>query len=109
MRRRVIAGISATAFTIVMAAGAAAPAFATKPTPGDLTHKVTFCHATHSETNPYVIITTDKIGVLQAHIAHQDLEDAWPSFEYWDENGEVATFDGHTVPGAPGDCGGVIG
>ena len=46
-------------------------------------HKVTYCHATHSETNPYVIITTDKVAVLMANQNHQDLEDVMTAFGWW--------------------------
>jgi hypothetical protein len=36
--------------------------------------KVTICHATGSETNPYVLITVDE-HALNAHMSHQDGED----------------------------------
>ena len=36
------------------------PALATKPDP---LHKVTICHRTHSETNPYVVETVDEASV----------------------------------------------
>jgi hypothetical protein len=40
--------------------------------------KVTLCHATGSETNPYVIITISK-NALDAHLRHQDGEDIYPA------------------------------
>jgi hypothetical protein len=40
--------------------------------------KVTLCHATHSETNPYVEITISE-RALNAHRAHQDGEDIVPA------------------------------
>ena len=36
--------------------------------------KVTICHATGSETNPYVLITVDE-HALKAHMSHQDGQD----------------------------------
>ena len=41
-------------------------------------HKTTICHATHSETNPYVTITVDD-HALTAHRNHQDGEDIIPA------------------------------
>lgn len=44
--------------------------------------KVTYCHATHSEMNPFVAVTTSKVAVLRAHQNHQDDEDVIPAFDY---------------------------
>jgi len=44
------------------------------------TDKVSICHATGSETNPYVFITIAKQAVLGGHLDHQDLEDIIPAF-----------------------------
>lgn len=43
---------------------------------------VTICHATASETNPYVSITIAPQAVIAAHIDHQDDEDVIPEFTY---------------------------
>jgi hypothetical protein len=40
--------------------------------------KVTICHATHSDTNPYVEITIS-VNALAAHRSHQDGEDIIPA------------------------------
>ena len=64
----------------VMALTAAAPALANSHgTPGnphevDSSHKVGICHATGSETNPYVFIIVDEHAV-KAHTNHQDHRD----------------------------------
>jgi hypothetical protein len=41
-------------------------------------HKTTICHATGSETNPYVLITVDN-HALKAHREHQDGRDIIPA------------------------------
>ncbi|MFH8251755.1 hypothetical protein ACH3VR_15410 [Microbacterium sp. B2969] len=91
MNRRAAVGTAAITFTIALAVGAAAPAFATSPVDGD--HRVPYCHATHSETNPYVFIETDKYAVVRAHAKHQDLEDVYPGFWY-DDHGTPTWMDG---------------
>ena len=44
---------------------------------GNENAKVTLCHATGSETNPYVVITISD-NALDAHLNHQDGEDIYP-------------------------------
>ncbi|MHA7154947.1 hypothetical protein [Arthrobacter sp. TMN-50] len=56
-----------------------APSAIASPPPD---HKVTYCHATGSETNPFVVITTDEIAVVRGHQNHQDLEDVIPPFDW---------------------------
>jgi|GEM_PF-4017218 len=70
-RARFIATLAAIPFVAFGVLGAAQTASATPPPD----HKVTFCHATGSATNPYVIITTDNIAWAKAHLSHQDGRD----------------------------------
>jgi hypothetical protein len=44
--------------------------------------KVTLCHATGSETNPFVQITVTAAGAFNGHIAHQHAEDIIPPFTF---------------------------
>lgn len=53
-------------------------------------HKVTYCHATGSETNPFVVITTDELAVVRGHQNHQDHEDVIPEFDW-----ELPNASGH--------------
>ena len=60
--------IGSTAFAaLIVGAAIAAPsaALATKPAPD---HKVTICHRTNSDTNPYVVITVDIASA--GHLKH---------------------------------------
>jgi hypothetical protein len=63
----------------------------------------TICHATGSESNPFVVITPAKAGVYNGHLAtssggqagadHQDAEDIIPPFQYdADRNGTAETY-----------------
>ncbi|GAA1959301.1 hypothetical protein [Agromyces allii] len=91
-KRRITAILAAVPFVALSVLGGAAAANATQDPPGD-DHKVAFCHATHSEKNPYVYIETDNIAVVRAHFKHQDQEDVWPAFTYsW--KGEVVSYAG---------------
>lgn len=50
--------------------------------------KVEFCHATASETNPYVFIETSVMAFYNAgHIDHEG--DIWEAFSYTNNKGEV--------------------
>ena len=89
-RARVVALFAAIPFAAIGALGIATSATASQPSDD---HKVTYCHATHSEKNPYVIITTDKVAVVKAHQNHQDLEDVIPAFDWW-LAGATGHFDG---------------
>jgi len=56
--------------------------------------KITFCHATHSETNPFVKITTSVNAFFRSgHDKHQDLEDIYPTFSY-EKHGKTYTVEG---------------
>jgi hypothetical protein len=84
-------------------------------------NKVTICHATGSQTNPYVQITPNANGVVNGHIGHQDVNDIIPPFSYndhgavkqfagqnWDTNGQTIFNNGCVVAGGEGggtkDC-----
>lgn len=93
--RRLIGIVAAVPFAAAMVLGTAMAANATSPVDGD--HKVGYCHATHSATNPFVYIVTDKVAVVRAHEKHQDDEDVIPAFSY-DDHGAVASFEGQGDP-----------
>lgn len=73
--------------------------------------KVTFCHATGSTTNPYVLIETAAAGAFNGHLGkgHQNGEDIIPPFEYkgqtysqnWDAKGQAIFNNGCRVPTVP--------
>lgn len=61
--------------------------------------QVTICHATGSESNPFVAVTAAKAGIVSGHYGsdHQDGEDIIPPFTYqeveysqnWDAEGQA--------------------
>lgn len=60
----------------------------------DPVKKVTFCHATASESNPYVRISTSVSAFFMAgHDTHQDFEDIVPPFSYV-KQGQLINFPG---------------
>jgi uncharacterized repeat protein (TIGR01451 family) len=65
---RAVAAITLAAAAVPLAAGAA-----TASQGGADDHKVTLCHRTNSENNPYVVITIDKAGVFKTgHDGHDE-------------------------------------
>jgi hypothetical protein len=68
-----------------------------KPDNHDQEVKVTLCHATGSQHNPYVRITISVNGAYNGHLNHQDDRDIVPTFTYqgkqyfqnWDTNGKT--------------------
>lgn len=77
-----------------MAAGVAtSPALATPPS-GDNSHKVTICHATGSDKNPFVTITVDKASIIEGHGEHQDQRDIIPAFTFEKGKGDTVSFAG---------------
>jgi len=59
--------------------------------------RITLCHATRSETNPYVVITVDPNSVIsRGHDQHQDDRDIIPAFTY-EENGQSVSFPGQNL------------
>ncbi|WP_407709601.1 hypothetical protein ACJJV6_19470 [Arthrobacter nitrophenolicus] len=77
--KRILAALGVTSLALF---GASATANATGGASGD-NEKITICHATGSETNPYVPITIDLNG-LNGHVGHQHDEDIIPA-----NNGKV--------------------
>jgi hypothetical protein len=55
-------------------------------------NKVTICHATGSQTNPYVQISPNANGVISGHVNHQDTRDIIPPFSY--NHGTTKSFPG---------------
>jgi hypothetical protein len=72
---------------------------------------VTFCHATSSASNPYVLITTSASGAVHGHMRHHGQSDVFPSFSYrgkayGDAAGTAFVAAGCVTPAPPGDGGG---
>ena len=69
-------------------------------------HKVTICHATGSDSNPYVLQSPAASGVVHGHMGHQGGQDIVPPFEYkgqtysqnWDATGQAIFGNGCQVP-----------
>lgn len=78
--------------------------------PGDQgpADKVTLCHATGSESNPFVVITISQNAVFsQAHPEHQGGEDRIPAFEGFEgQNFEGLSEESLTAEQCAGDDGG---
>jgi hypothetical protein len=84
-------------------------------------NKVTICHATGSQSNPYVQNSPNANGVISGHVDHQHTEDIIPPFTYndkgsdknfpgqnWNASGQATLNNGCVVPGGRG-AGDVLG
>jgi hypothetical protein len=120
MVKNKIMSIAAGAATVLIVAAPAAVLAASNSNAHD---KVTICHATGSQSNPFVVITPNANGVVNGHVAHQDERDIIPPFDYndhgttvhfpgqnWDASGQAIFNNGckvaSTVPGGGGGGGG---
>ncbi|MFF1251390.1 hypothetical protein ACFVYC_02685 [Pseudarthrobacter sp. NPDC058329] len=70
--KRILTALGVASFSLL---GATATAFASDESSGG--EKITICHATGSETNPYVPVTIS-LNALNAHLGHQHGEDIIP-------------------------------
>lgn len=91
MKKLVLAALVTVAATLALAA----PAHATKPTPG---HLVTICHATPPDTaaQGYVAITVDVASTGYKQSGHEDQHDAdiIPAYSYTDGDGVTFSYAG---------------
>ena len=76
MFRTILATVGAAG--LMLAGATMATASAVTADHGQQNEKVTICHATGSETNPYVEITVSE-NALPAHLRHQDGRDLVPA------------------------------
>jgi hypothetical protein len=110
MRRLAVVVGAVAALTLVWAG--------TAPAQEGGADKVDLCHATHSATNPFVLISVDDDGAYNGHLAtssggaagadHQDAEDIIPPFVWsgdgqtysqnWDAEGQAIFNAGCEVP-----------
>lgn len=116
---RVIGTATAVAGLVLagaMAAAASPPGSVTPggAAPGTDTHKVTICHATNANNNPYVQITVDVASILNKHghdghdgpvwdaslkSQHIKWGDIIPEFTYTSPSGVPAHYDGQNLDG----------
>ncbi|MFN8025859.1 MAG: DUF5979 domain-containing protein [Acidimicrobiia bacterium] len=103
---RALGIVAVAGLSFGMLAGVASSA---EVTPVD---KVTICHRTNANNNPYVVITPDVAGVLDGHAAqhtgpvwdatlkaqHIKWGDIIPAFWYLDKQGNLQHFDGQNIP-----------
>jgi hypothetical protein len=72
---RILAALGVTGLALL---GASATAVASPPESSGGDGKITICHATGSDTNPYVSVTMS-LNALKAHLGHQHNEDIIPA------------------------------
>lgn len=68
--------------------------------------KISICHASGSDTNPYNMITISKSAAFHAHVNHQDDQDIVPPFTYngqsvsqnWNAEGQAIYYNNCELP-----------
>lgn len=123
VKNKITSIAAGAAATVLIAAAPAASVLADSNSNSNAHNKVTICHATGSQSNPYVVITPNANGVVSGHEAHQDQNDIIPPFDYndhgttkhfagqnWDASGQAIFNNGckvaSTTPGGGGGGGG---
>ena len=95
--------LGASLLTAVPALGASSPGLGPNS-------RVTICHATGSQTNPYVMISPSVAGIVNGHLEHQDQRDVIPLFTFrgqtysqnWTAAGQAFLAAGCSGPYSPG-------
>lgn len=88
--KTVVAGLVAA---VVVALGPSIAIAKTDNGNSNAGNKVTICHATGSQTNPFVQISPNANGVVNGHVSHQDGRDIIPPFTY-NDHGTTKSFPG---------------
>jgi len=91
VKNKITSIAAGAAATVLMAAAPAASVLAESNS--NAHNKVTICHATGSQSNPFVVITPNANGVVSGHMAHQDQRDIIPPFDY-NDHGTTKHFTG---------------
>lgn len=98
MARHTARRLTSAAFGLALV-GASGIAFAGAAN-ADPNPNITICHATGSESNPFVVITIDAAAItMDGHDTHQNDEDVIPPFTYVNDKGETVTFPGQNFNG----------
>lgn len=91
------AAIAVGASALMLAGVATNPAWATPPSDHSQPQKVTYCHATGSDTNPFVQITSADESIFEAHGEHQDNRDIIPAFTFTNSKGQTVSYPGQNL------------
>ncbi len=96
IKRNGVSALLTLGACMLMGAGVVMSTAWTSPPPGgnENSQKVTICHATGSESNPFVEITVDEAAIFEAHGEHQNDRDIIPAFTFVNSHGQTVTFAG---------------
>lgn len=115
MKKNTLAFVALGVLAALAGVALAVATTATATHPNNSGAHVTICHATGSESNPYVQISPDAEGVISGHVGagHQNGEDIIPPFDYyadgvlthfagqnWDVSHEAIYFNGCELVGS---------